>query len=132
MIVQRSLISFLLSSGIYTSVDYPNATVTTSAGINDAGKIVGMYVDNSRNQHGFLLSSGTYSITDYPGANSTTNTAINNAGQIVGMYIDSSLNQHGFLLNTITVQTPPEFSLALGGIIAMSAVGGIVLYKRFV
>jgi probable HAF family extracellular repeat protein len=45
---------FLLSQGIYTTVDFPGAVVTTPSGINDAGQIVGGYVDSSGVSHGFL------------------------------------------------------------------------------
>jgi hypothetical protein len=49
-----SLHGFLYTGGVYTSIDDPQATFNTSAdGINDQGKIVGVYDDG---QHGFLAT----------------------------------------------------------------------------
>jgi hypothetical protein len=43
--------------GSYTALDVPGANQTTLAsGINDAGLIVGYYVDSNRNEHGFLAT----------------------------------------------------------------------------
>jgi hypothetical protein len=47
---------FLLSGGVYTTVDPAGAANTvTPRGINDAGQIVGDYEDASFNRHGFFL-----------------------------------------------------------------------------
>src|SRR5947208_16535895 len=51
----------------YTTIDDPLATTRTSArDINNAGQIVGEYIDSSNHLHGFLLSGGTYTILDDP------------------------------------------------------------------
>ena len=55
-------------------------------GINDAGQIVGNYLDASGLAHGFLLSGDSFTIIDVPGADATAPFGINNAGQIVGFY----------------------------------------------
>ncbi len=81
------------SGGAYTTLDDPSATHGTLAfGINDAGQIVGYYVDSTGNgQHGFLLSGGIYTTLDDPLATSGTYAfGINAAGQIVGAYLDAS------------------------------------------
>jgi ribosomal protein L6P/L9E len=53
---------FLLSNGVYTTIDGPSANYTVLYGINDSEQIVGQY-QNSSGEHGFLatpiLQSGT-------------------------------------------------------------------------
>src|SRR5262249_6843 len=82
-------------------------------GINDAGQIVGYYV-NATGYHGFLYSNGTYTTLDDPSTGSfgTLATGINNAGQIVGWYEDSAGHQHGFLEITIPNPAPPAATAA--------------------
>ena len=81
-----TLFGFVLSGGSYTTLGVPGAIETTRAnGINDAGQIVGEYVDAGGREHGFLRSGGSYSTLDVPGATETTRASgINDAGQIVG------------------------------------------------
>jgi probable HAF family extracellular repeat protein len=77
--------SFLLSDGVWTTLDIPGTTQGTYAqGINDLGQVVGYYVDSNDQTHGFLYSNGSYTILDRPGGLSTQAFGINNAGQIVG------------------------------------------------
>ncbi len=47
---------FLLRNGEFTSIDFPDATVTIATGINPRDDIVGLYFDQSGKAHGFLLS----------------------------------------------------------------------------
>ena len=47
---------FLLSRGVFTTIDFPGATVTQARGINPGGDIVGWYIDSSGKTHGFLRS----------------------------------------------------------------------------
>jgi uncharacterized membrane protein len=49
-----NLHGLLLSAGVYTTIDFPNATGTFAFGINDLGVIVGGYADSSGSLHGFL------------------------------------------------------------------------------
>lgn len=93
----------------YTSIDYPGATQTWAAGINDmngtglisatgqTGAIVGYYHDSSNIEHGFLYANGTFSSLDYPSAPDAFALGINNSGQIVGGWCDSGGFCHGFL-----------------------------------
>jgi uncharacterized membrane protein len=72
---------------IFTTIDVPNALGgTTAHGINDAGQIVGTYIDGHGLAHGFLDSGGRYTALDVPGVSNSGTDAygINNAGQIVG------------------------------------------------
>ena len=75
-------------------------------GINDAGQIVGFYIDSSGILHGFLYSGGTYTTLDDPlGTNGTDALRHQQAGQIVGYYIDSNDMSHGFLYSGGTYTT---------------------------
>src|SRR2546430_14067103 len=93
----------------YTTIDDPLATTRTSArDINNAGQIVGEYIDSSNHLHGFLLSGGTYTILDDPLAAPGAGTSaygINASGQIVGKYTDASNHVHGYLLSAGTYTT---------------------------
>lgn len=92
----------------YTTIDYPGATETYPAGINDisgtalintagqTGAIVGYYKDSSLNVHGFQYANGTFSSIDYPGAAATFAQGINNTGQIVGGWCPATGNCQGF------------------------------------
>ncbi|MGB6785960.1 MAG: hypothetical protein WBE60_08805, partial [Nitrosotalea sp.] len=87
--------------------------------INNAGQIVGNYIDSVGHYHGFLLASGNYTPIDYPGENSTAPYGINNAGQIVGYYYNNLENNHGFLLlsgNYTSIDYPGANSTAAFGI----------------
>src|SRR5262249_56764590 len=65
-------------------------------GNNEAGQIVGVYV-NATGQHGFLLSDGFYTTLDDPLATGGTQAfGINDMGQIVGTYSNAS-GTHSFL-----------------------------------
>ena len=51
-------LGFLLSGGIYTTLDAPGANQKTIAdGINDSGVIVGSYLDTNGVYHGFLANA---------------------------------------------------------------------------
>jgi hypothetical protein len=47
---------FLLSQGIYSTIDFQGAAATALTGINDAGLLVGYYFDSSGLIHGFLAT----------------------------------------------------------------------------
>lgn len=136
---------FLLSGGVYTTVDHLGAASdgfsfsglpggTALSGINDAGEIVGSYGDGTAT-HGFLYANGTFSGIDDPLGTATIATGINNLGQIVGDYQDSDGNQHGFLYSNgtyTTVDNPlaepgpflSQLGTSLGGINDSGAIAG--------
>jgi hypothetical protein len=79
---------FVLDGKKLTTFDAPNSVgVTTAEGINDAGKVSGLYTDASANRHAFVYDypTGTYKTVD-PGNGSTAQEAwgINSKGMIVG------------------------------------------------
>ena len=96
------------SSGAFTTIDVPGATVTGFSGINDRGQMIGAYVDANGTPHAFLLDNGVVTIIDVPNASITVPFGINNHGQIVGTYTDNT-GTYAFLLNNgaFTTINPP-------------------------
>jgi uncharacterized membrane protein len=80
----------------FTSIDFPDASVTVAYDINEDGDIVGFY-RNSTGFHGYLLSEGSFTTIDFPDAIQTRAYGINSKDYIVGLYEDST-GFHGFLL----------------------------------
>jgi uncharacterized membrane protein len=111
---------FLLSGGVFTTINGPDASGTEAYGINNSGQIVGNYTDSEIN-YGFLLSGGDYTTIDVPGASYTTIFGINDAGQMVGVYVDGN-GYHGFLATPVPL---PPTVLLLG-----SALLGLAGWRR--
>lgn len=102
---------FLLSAGVYSSIDFPGAAAFTQAWkINDAGEILGRYVSGSDGKnHVFVLIGGSFtSLPDVPGGVETGVLEVggmNGAGQIVSTYCSAKScalfksigNLHAFL-----------------------------------
>jgi len=73
-----------------------SADGTQAVGINNAGQIVGSYLDAGI-FHGFLLSGGTFTTIDVAAATHGTRAfGINDAGTIVGSFENAS-GEHGFV-----------------------------------
>jgi probable HAF family extracellular repeat protein len=91
-------LGFLDTQGTFTSIGFPDASVTAALGINGAGRIVGTYRDAQSRDHGFLFDTATGAITtiDVPLSTDTAAQGINGAGQIVGAFSDAG-GTHGFL-----------------------------------
>ena len=72
---------------------------TIVSNINDAGQIVGAYVDPLGMQHGYVTEKqGGFTTIDFPGASSTSGLGVNSQGDVTGFYTDNAGNTHGFLL----------------------------------
>ena len=71
--------------------------VARADGINNAGDIVGQYVDADGNAFGFILSDGVYATIEVPGSAATATFSINAQGQIVGSYDDADGVTHGYV-----------------------------------
>lgn len=72
----------------FITIDVAGATNTDAYGINDAGQIVGRYLQQGApGPQGFLLSGGSYTTLNDPRVSqySTIATGINASGQIVGV-----------------------------------------------
>jgi probable HAF family extracellular repeat protein len=85
----------------YQAVNFPHAAEQLAANdVNDAGQIVGNYVDASGASHGYERSGAKFTTIDVPfaGATSTFTNAINNSGEIVGGWTDSGGVTHAFTL----------------------------------
>jgi uncharacterized membrane protein len=92
---------FLLSKGVFTTIDVPGASGTVAFGINPGGDIVGFFAVGSGSTsqlHGFLLSKGVFTTIDVPGMSETLAFGINPQGDIVG-YTTNFDVAHGFLLS---------------------------------
>jgi hypothetical protein len=81
-----------------SQVYFPGSLVTYALGLNDAGNVVGIYLDSQQKEHGFLLQGTTYTSIDFPGAVATEALGTNNHGDIVGDYTDTAGTVHGFVL----------------------------------
>src|SRR5438046_2675781 len=70
----------------FTQIDIPGAAFTSAFGINDAGQIVGSFLD-ATGEHAFLDTAGTFLQINFPGVLFSTGAfGINDAGQIVGRF----------------------------------------------
>jgi len=78
----------------YIYINIPNSTFVQPNAINDAGLVVGWYLDSSYNYHGIVWQNGTLQYVDYPGALQTSLQGVNNLGQIIGVYEDASFLTH--------------------------------------
>ncbi len=81
----------------YTTIKVKGAQSTALFGINNAGVMVGAYVDSSNVTHGFRLANGKVKKIDDPNGVTTYCFGINNAGAIVGYYATSSFTTQAFL-----------------------------------
>jgi len=92
----------LLSSYCWATFDGPEGAQQQGSigptGIDDAGQIVGIYLDPSSAVQSYLKDSGGYFAVSYPGSTSTETFAygINATGEIAGEYEDQS-GEHCFL-----------------------------------
>lgn len=85
----------------FIPIDYPDAVSTLPDAINDAGDIVGNYIDQNRIYHAFLFSRGRFTSFDVPlsGVTYIEAQGINNKGDVVGVYILADNTKHGFVLS---------------------------------
>lgn len=114
----------------YTTIDAPGAAPDQLIGgayggtyplaINNAGVIVGYYVDSTDGYHGFIYSGGTFTTIDYSGCVGTVGTeltGINNYGVIVGhcgIFNEGFVDQNGTF--TVINPAPALTSFSINGI----------------
>jgi uncharacterized membrane protein len=97
---------FLYKGGKYTDIPGPKgATASSATAINDAGDIVGDYVDSASVTHGFLLKKGKYKTLDPPGSLGTVATGVNKKDNIVFYWINSGGTYSSSLYNGKTYKT---------------------------
>jgi probable HAF family extracellular repeat protein len=77
--------AFLLANGTWTPLSVPNSTFTNASAINNAGQIVGSYLDAAGKSHPYIYSNGVYTTLPVPVGTyeSVRAIAINNHGDIV-------------------------------------------------
>jgi len=124
---------FLNNNGVVTPIAFPGANITTLAGINTAGTIVGNYeIGGNTNAgwigHGFVDSNGSFTAIDVPGAYATSVVGISDGGEIVGNYQDSSNNTWGFVDNNGVITKINIAGATSTGVSAVNAAGEIVGY----
>jgi probable HAF family extracellular repeat protein len=81
----------------FQTIEVSGAQDTKIFGVNNAGAMVGLYIDSGGVQHGLLLVDGEVTNIDDPNGINTECFAINNSGAIVGSYQDSFGTYYGFL-----------------------------------
>lgn len=81
----------------FKTITVTGAQSTALYGINNAGAMVGAYVDSAGVQHGFSMVSGKVKNIDDPNGTGTYCFGINKAGAIVGYYATSSHTAQAFL-----------------------------------
>jgi uncharacterized membrane protein len=97
---------YLYKGGKFTDIPGPTGALASIANaINDAGNIVGAYVDSSGVQHGFVLKGTKYTTLDPPGATAPQGTGINKKGAIVLAWTDSGGLLESSLYNGKTYKT---------------------------
>jgi hypothetical protein len=105
---------FIYSNGTFQEIPEAPGSLhgsTIPRGINDAGKIVGEYVDPCFcNIHGFVYDSGTYTTIDIPSFSSSSVSAINNSGQLAVLATNcwGCGGDHGFVISGGT-RTPTDY-----------------------
>jgi probable HAF family extracellular repeat protein len=98
-----------MTSYSYTTIDPPGSGRTDLFSINEAGQIVGLYVDSNGHYQGFLDEGGIYTTINLSGSDYTIPSSINDSGQVIGSYADSTQQKHGFLYScgAYTTIDPP-------------------------
>jgi hypothetical protein len=81
----------------YTNLDYPGSLISQPEAVNDHGKVVGFYQDDT-GLHGYYWDGTNYTSIDFPGNDGgTLAQGINNAGVISGEYLTNRATEaHGF------------------------------------
>jgi uncharacterized membrane protein len=105
---------FLLSRGILTEIDHPDAVRTTAFDINERGDILGAYAGAAGTRL-YVLSSGVFTTIEVPGTLGTLGpgpagsfAGINAKGEIVGAYTTRPTARFAVLS-----ETPAGFSRRL-------------------
>ena len=132
---------FLLSGGVFTSIDFPGSSGTETWKINDRGQILGKYRSTTDTKwHLYLLQGGTFTpIPDFPGADQVAPDGwahvggLNTQGDIVSTYCLSACQNvggsgpvFGFLLSggSYTTISVPNSVLTIA--FGISSTGAIV------
>jgi YVTN family beta-propeller protein len=77
----------------FRTLDFPGASETAIAQVNDEGTAVGWYVDQNGGNDGFIYQHGHFTGYDVSGSPSTRLLGVNQDGETVGLYT----NAHGYI-----------------------------------
>ena len=117
---------FLLSGGVYSTIDYPGATYTYLNGINDLGQIVGYGSGSEITGFQYDVQTQSFTTITCPKVFETLPYAINNNGVIAGT-VRQSARIYGFEItgSRCTHIVPPGivYEVVLS---ALTAKGGVV------
>ena len=83
----------------YVKLRVPGSLYTYATGVNNAGVVVGHYMDAARVYRGFKYENGTYTTIDYPGAVATFVDGIGPTGIIVGSWLEADVQYHSFVFD---------------------------------
>lgn len=114
----------------YKRIVVPGAVGTTPVALNNAGVVLGYWIDNQNLIHGFTYKNGTVTTFDHPSAQRTVPTGMNDGGVIIGYYITSNNSVFNFLykngrFSEITV--PGAYNTTLSVINNNNIIAGIAL-----
>lgn len=116
---------FNLSSGTFTTENYPAAAQTMVTGINSAGSTVGIYIDTAGTTHGFTDIGGVFKTVDQPGTVFNQGLGINSSNVTVGyssatdpagMTGQKAYSQSGGVFTSINALLPVNFNSQAVGI----------------
>jgi uncharacterized membrane protein len=126
---------FLLTDGVFETIDAPFAGRTALVAINRFKDIVGFTIDAAGVfVHSFVLSNGVFTPVEVPGAFTTEVVDINDRGQILGNFaetdprLSSSFERHGFVMTDgeITVLDAPFLGAAFTQVSGINDRGEVV------
>jgi probable HAF family extracellular repeat protein len=106
-------------------ISVPGSIDTSTAGMNDAGDIVGGYLKSDNTSHGFVYHAGAFSDVYYPESDYTTPEGINSSGEIAGFYQTNHV-LHGFLDSAGTYSTLDYPGASTTLIFAINNIGDLV------
>jgi hypothetical protein len=95
---QQTDVAFEFNHGRITTISISGAVSVQAQGINDAGQVVGDYLDETGLQHGFLLTGAKLTRLDVAGHQTPVAWSINNAG-LISIY---AVNANQFVDSFIT------------------------------
>ena len=89
---------FVLSNGVYTTIDKPGSVNSGVNGINDRGHLAGTYVDaaGASHIHAYFSQGGQFVSLDPPGSVRTFGGTLNDSDHVVGFYRTGDQKRHGF------------------------------------
>lgn len=111
--------------GQFTPIE-PTLVVGANLGVNDAGTVVGSYIDDT-GTHGFAkIGTATITLDDPLAVGVTAATGINNAGDIVGYFMDATGATRGFIYKNGTYTTIDDpNAIGIPNALAVTQVFGI-------